>query len=82
MHRGHLHVQVNPVEEGKCLTDDGQGYWMVQKRLSQGRFRGWPQAAGSASLRLDPHQLHLLLWNGDPAQAQAAPMWRAGPRAG
>lgn len=66
----------------KCLTYDGQGYWMWQKRLSQGRFTGWPKAVASASLRLDPHQLHLLLWNGDPAQAQAAPMWRAVPRAG
>jgi hypothetical protein len=26
---------------------------------------------------LDAHQLHLLLWNGDPAKAKAAPMWRA-----
>jgi hypothetical protein len=28
---------------------------------------------------LDPHQLHLLLWNGDPARAQAAPLWRRVP---
>jgi len=47
-----------------------------------GRFTGRPKAGSSASLRLDPHQLHLLLWNGDPAQAKAAPMWRAVPVAG
>lgn len=60
----------------KCLTYDGQGFWMCQKRLSQGRFRGWPQGRSSASLRLDPHELHLLLWNGDPSRANAAPLWR------
>ena len=59
----------------KCLTYDGQGFWICQKRLSKGRFTGWPQG-DSASLRLDPHQLHLLLWNGDPAKTAAAPMWR------
>ena len=61
----------------KCLTYDGQGFWIFQKRLSTGRFTGWPKADASGPLRLDAHQLHLLLWNGDPAKAQAAPMWRA-----
>jgi transposase len=60
----------------KCLTYDGQGFWVAQKRLSQGRFKSWPQSGSEVSLRLDPHQLHLLLWNGDPSRAQAAPLWR------
>jgi transposase len=60
----------------KCLTYDGQGFWMCQKRLSQGRFTGWPKADSGSCLRLDAHQLHLLLWNGDPAQANTAPLWR------
>lgn len=66
----------------KCLTYDGQGFWICQKRLSQGRFTGWPQPGSGASLRLDPHQLHLLLWNGNPTQAQAAPLWRRVTTAG
>lgn len=60
----------------KCLTYDGQGFWLCQKRLSQGRFTGWPSPGSGASLRLDPHQLHLLLWNGDPTQVQTAALWR------
>jgi transposase len=60
----------------KCLTYDGQGFWLAQKRLSQGRFTGWPKADSGCSLRLDAHQLHLLLWNGDPARANTAPLWR------
>ena len=65
----------------KCLIYDGQGFWLCQKRLSQGRFRGWPKVEGSGSLRLDAHQLHLLLWNGDPIEARAAPFWRPLKRA-
>ena len=60
----------------KCLTYDGQGFWLCQKRLSQGRFNNWPRPPSGASLRLEAHQLQLLLWNGDPATAQAAPFWR------
>ena len=60
----------------KCLTYDGQGFWLCQKRLSQGRFLHWPQADATGTVRLDPHQLHLLLWNGDPTKAATAPLWR------
>jgi transposase len=66
----------------KCLTYDGQGFWVCHKRLSQGRFTGWPPAGSGASLRLDPHQLHLLLWNGDPTQTHTAPLWRRVTAAG
>jgi transposase len=61
----------------QVLVYDGQGYWLCQKRLSQGRFTGWPESVDGATARLDPHQLHLLLWNGDPSGGQTAPMWRA-----
>jgi len=66
----------------KLLVYDGQGFWLFQKRLSQGRFAWWPEARAGPTLRVDPHQLHLLLWNGDPSRAAAAPMWRAVPIAG
>ena len=61
----------------KILVYDGQGFWLCQKRLSQGRFTWWPQAGEAATSRLDVHQMHLLLWNGNPQSAQAAPMWRS-----
>lgn len=60
----------------KLLVCDGQGFWLCQKRLSQGRFNWWPSPSQQATLGLDVHQLQLLLWNGNPSQAQAAPMWR------
>lgn len=59
----------------KLLVYDGQGFWLFQKRLSQGRFAWWPQTPGP-SVRVEAHELHLLLWNGDPSQARTAPLWR------
>ena len=60
----------------KCLVYDGQGFWLLQKRLSQGRFAAWPMADPAASRGVDPHQLHALLWNGDPGAKNTAPLWR------
>jgi transposase len=60
----------------KILCYDGQGYWLCQKRLSEGRFKWWPGPGEESTRALDAHQLQLLLWNGDPTAARAAPMWR------
>jgi transposase len=32
----------------KVLVYDGQGYWLCQKRLSEGRFRWWSRTPASA----------------------------------
>jgi len=60
----------------KILVFDGQGFWLCQKRLSQGRFRWWPGAASAATETLEAHQLPVLLSGGDPALAKGAPAWR------
>ena len=60
----------------KILTYDGQGFWLCQKRLSQGRFDWWPSGGQQPALGLNVHQLQLLIWNGNPNHAQTAPMWR------
>jgi transposase len=56
----------------KILVYDGQGFWLCQKRLSQGRFRWWPETTGT----LEAHQLPVLLSGGNPALVQGAPPWR------
>jgi len=59
----------------KLLQFDGQGYWMMLKRLSQGRFSWWPQSA-DARVPLSARELIIVLWNGEPEQAQMAQDWR------
>lgn len=57
----------------KVLIYDGMGFWLAQKRLSQGRFTKWPSGTGAASV--EAHQAQLLLAAGDPA-VSSAPVWR------
>ena len=60
----------------KLLMYDGQGFWLCQKRLSQGRFPWWPPAVCGNTQRLAAHQLAVLLSAGDPTRTGAAPDWR------
>ena len=60
----------------KILVFDGQGYWLLQKRLSSGKFGWWPSCKNGASKRLAAHQLQVLLAAGNPDRVQAAPDWR------
>lgn len=60
----------------KLLAYDGQGFWLCQKRLSQGRFRYWPSREGAVKHELLAHQLQVLLVGGNPAATYAAPPWR------
>jgi len=59
----------------RLLTYDGQGFWLLQKRLSKGRFQWWPEASG-ASKTLEAYEAQLLLAAGDISRVRAAPMWR------
>lgn len=61
----------------KVLVFDGQGFWLAQKRLSEGTFRLWPDGEGVAQL-LQAHQAQMLFAAGDPS-ARAAPAWRPVP---
>lgn len=62
----------------KILAYDGQGFWLCQKRLSEGRFRCWPSSADSASaLPIQAHELSVLIFGGDPKAARGAPVWRS-----
>ena len=60
----------------KILVYDGQGFWLLYKRLSSGRFRWWPTAAGEMASALEAHELQVLLRGGDPSSTKAAPPWR------
>jgi transposase len=59
----------------KLLLSDGQGYWIMMKRLSQGRFHWWPTSP-DARVPLSARALLIVLWNGHPDGAQMAQDWR------
>ena len=63
----------------KVLVYDGQGFWLCHKRLSEGRFRWWPAAAGQEdqTKTLAAHQLSVLFSAGNPDRTAAAPDWRS-----
>lgn len=74
---GHYFIFCNRRKTAiKILYYDSQGYCLIQKRLSRGRFTFWPQGNDPALL-LTPAQLQVLLSNGNPANTQEVSAWRA-----
>lgn len=59
----------------KMLMYDSQGFWLCHKRLSTGRFKHWPSTVHLVE-NFSVTQLHVLLYNGDPATVKTAPPWR------
>lgn len=59
----------------KILAYDGQGFWLCQKRLSQGRFGFWPVGTAAAK-SFQAHELQVLLSAGNPAGTESPPPWR------
>ena len=60
----------------KILAYDGQGFWLCQKRLSQGRFRWWPSSRSELGRFLQAHELQVLVSGGNPEAAGSAQTWR------
>jgi transposase len=60
----------------KVLVYDQLGFWLCQKRLSQGRFRHWPAGNGE-SAELLAHELQVLICAGNPATTGVPAAWRA-----
>jgi len=59
----------------KILIYDGQGFWLCQKRLSNGKFKHWPGGEEMLS-ELEAHELLILLRGGNPNEVVTAPIWR------
>ncbi len=60
----------------KLLMYDGQGFWLCQKRLSEGRFNWWRGKNSESIMNLAAHELQLLIWNGNPCNAVISPFWK------
>lgn len=59
----------------KILAYDGQGMWLMQKRLSEGRFNWWPKNDGELAT-IDSKNFLLLLFNGDADSLKIQSNWR------
>jgi len=55
----------------KLLLYDGQGLWLMQKRLSNGHFRKWDYQE-----QIHARDLQTLIWNGDPVKAGYSEDWK------
>lgn len=75
--RGHYFLFRNRRKTSlKILYYDSQGFCLLQKRLSTGRFNHWP-SAGCPLVTLTSAQFHVLIDNGNPSQIDQAPAWRS-----
>jgi len=54
---------------------DGSGMWLCCKRLSNGKFRCWPESNDKLSV-LHARDLLVLLWGGDPSAARFQKQWK------
>jgi len=84
---GRQRLGANPLEgavdvfrnrAGTALTlllYDGQGYWLMLKRLSQGRCAWWPTSPG-ARVPLSARARLIVRCHGTPERAQMAQDWR------
>ena len=55
----------------RTLAYDGSGFWLMTKRLSIGKFQGWPKSNEDINPILSKHLRQLL--TGDPSD----PSWQA-----
>jgi transposase len=63
----------------RILVYDGQGFWLMTKRLSKGRFRFWCTKDSQAKVVVKPHELVTLLAGGDWTRVPTPAPWRPLP---
>lgn len=57
----------------KLLMFDGTGFWLCQKRLSQGRAKYWPKTTEEAALS---GEAVALILRGDDPRGTVSPPWK------
>ena len=74
---GHLFVFINRRRNrAKILVWDRSGFWLLYKRLEQGRFRlPRPRREGDAGIEMEATELALLLEGIELSQTMWRPRW-------
>jgi len=77
---GTIFVFTNQARTGvKILVYDGNGFWLCQKRFSQGKLKWWPtDNRDTCSIRAS--ELQVVLSQGEPIKAGIPLEWRALPQ--
>ena len=64
---GTLFVFINKSKtQVRILFYDGSGFWLMSKRLSQGKYPWWPKICDEKTSLLCSKKLTLLLWGQNP----------------
>ena len=64
---GTLFVFINKSKtQVRILLYDGSGFWLMSKRLSQGKYPWWPKNSDEKINSLCSKRLTLLLWGQNP----------------
>jgi len=72
---GHVFVFKNKRSTSvKILAYDGNGFWVCQKRFSQGKLKWWPKTAQDAS-SIRAVELMVVLQQGVPMEAKIPEDW-------
>ncbi len=73
---GHLFVFRNRRATAvKILIYDGNGFWLCQKRFSEGRLKWWPRTAQEAA-SVRAIELLVMLQQGNPMEMKVPEAWR------
>ena len=59
----------------KILFYDGEGFWLLLRRLSRGKITWWPSSRGPIST-LKSKELQTLILNGNPEGAEFTDDWK------
>ena len=73
---GKFFIFTNRPRRGfKIIYYDGQGFWLFQKRFSEGKLVGWPSSEEEVAA-IDSKNFLLLLYNGDIKSGDFQKNWR------
>lgn len=64
----------------KILAYDGNGFWLCQKRFSNGKLKWWPSApTGQSIYHIDATKLAILISQGNPEGVALGAAWKRLP---
>ena len=59
----------------KLIVYDGQGFWLIMKRFSEGKLKWWPNEQ-TVAFECAATELHILLQQGTPLYVHLQKDWR------